>query len=676
MEDHLSTVAGMSISDPAPAPPAEAPPAEAPPAQATPVVAEAPMAPPVDAEAPMGGMDDVEPSIPDVILNGKTFKSLADGQYDAIVLSTGLKECVLAGLLSVRGLRVLQIDRNAYYGGQCSSVNLKELFEKHNKPFDPKTTEGTFGRSRDYCVDAVPKLLMANGKLVKMLLQTGVTRYIDFNGISGSYVFNTGKIYKLPVTASEAITSSLVSLFQKNALRKFADYIKNYVGPRRITDTLTKVEFKDAVTAYYKLHNVEKISDVDGLLTQFDAKRELLVGALEQKYGLPVLPECVDVIFGAGSLCIRIEGVPLKKVTQGGPVSTVVTVTGFIPNSEGKPGPAEGKVCVGDIISAVNGEAVLGLSDKELQQKIVNSPRPLTITFVKPAFDTSKLKYDLSKMTMRELYQKFGLDESTQNFLGHAMALQTDDSYLDKIAEPTVLACQLYGRSVGRYGQDSPYLYPMYGLSSLPEGFSRLSAIYGGTVMLRTEVDEILRDASGTAVGVRVGDQAASAKFIIGDSSYFPTDMSVKVGQVARCIRILRSPIKNTVGDSAQIILPAKHLSNKKNDCYVSEIGPSLRVSPNGKLIGIASTTVETSNPKAELAQALALMPDYAEEFFTVSDVFAPTSDGVATKCFVVSSLDAESHFESASLDIMRIYKSIMGKALDLDEKLVEDPNQ
>lgn len=43
---------------------------------------------------------------------------LADGEYDAIVLGTGLKECVISGLLSTQGKRVLQVDRNGYYGSE------------------------------------------------------------------------------------------------------------------------------------------------------------------------------------------------------------------------------------------------------------------------------------------------------------------------------------------------------------------------------------------------------------------------------------------------------------------------------------------------------------------------------------------------------------------------------
>nr|DAC74104.1 TPA_exp: GDP dissociation inhibitor 1 [Thraustochytrium sp. LLF1b] len=683
----------LSINDtPAAAPAASQADAEATPApQDAPVEAaapapaapEAPAAPAATTEAaPAPPADDGypgEPEVPDVTLEGKTYKALADGKYDVIVLSTGLSECVLAGLLSVRGLRVLQIDRNDYYGGQCASLNLKELYEKHNKVFDP-AVEAKLGGSRRYCVDTVPKLLMANGKLVKMLVQTGVTRYIDFNGIAGSYVFNTSKIYRLPVTPTEAMTSSLVSLFQKNALRKFADYMRTFKAPKRVADTLSKTEFVEAINKYYAIHNASKLSEAAGIVEQFDSKREILVTALETKYGLPVFEDATEVEFGPGSLGLKIELRKVKKgvpAAEGGPIQQVVVVSAFVPGTDGSQGPAQRskRVAVGDIVAYINGEPVLGLTDREIQGKIVNSPRPMKITFIKPAFDVSSQKYDLQQMTMRELYKAFGIDSTTQNFIGHAMALQTDDSYLDKPAEPTVLACQLYAFSVGRYGQDSPYLYPNYGLSTIPEGFSRLSALYGGTVMLRTDVDEILRDAEGKAVGVRVGDQAASAPVIIGDASYFPPEMSRKTGQVARSVCLLKHTIKNTIGDSAQLILPAKHLVGKTNDVYVSELGPGLQVCPKGTVLAIASTQVETENPTAELRQAFELMGDIEERFDSVTTTYGPVDDGTATGCYITKSLDATSHFETAALDIMRIYRAINQKELNLNEKLVEDPS-
>ena len=38
-------------------------------------------------------------------------------EYDIIVLGTGLTECILSGVFSVKGKKVLHIDRNDHYGG-------------------------------------------------------------------------------------------------------------------------------------------------------------------------------------------------------------------------------------------------------------------------------------------------------------------------------------------------------------------------------------------------------------------------------------------------------------------------------------------------------------------------------------------------------------------------------
>ena len=38
---------------------------------------------------------------------------------------------------------------------------------------------------RDWNVDLIPKFLMANGQLVKLLIHTGVTRYLEFKSIEG-----------------------------------------------------------------------------------------------------------------------------------------------------------------------------------------------------------------------------------------------------------------------------------------------------------------------------------------------------------------------------------------------------------------------------------------------------------------------------------------------------------
>lgn len=177
----------------------------------------------------------------------------------------------------------------------------------------------------------------------------------------------------------------------------------------------------------------------------------------------------------------------------------------------------------------------------------------------------------MSSCTMKDVYEKFGLEPATQDFIGHAMALYQSDAYRDvKGGAPEAIdRLRLYGTSVARFGK-SPYIYPLYGLGELPQGFARLSAIYGGTYMLNTGVDEIVYEGE-KAVGIKATMRGiepemkfeTKAKIIIGDPSYFPGKVRV-VGHVLRAICILKHPIPSTNdSDSCQIIIPQSQVGRK-----------------------------------------------------------------------------------------------------------------
>jgi Rab GDP dissociation inhibitor len=82
--------------------------------------------------------------------------------------------------------------------------------------------------------------------------------------------------------------------------------------------------------------------------------------------------------------------------------------------------------------------------------------------------------------------------------------------------------------------------------------------------------------------------------------------------------------------------------------------------------VAIVSTTVETKDPLAELQPGFDLLGDILEQFTSVSDLYMPTHDGTKNKLFVSQSYDPTSHFESASDDVMSIYKRIFGEEIDL----------
>jgi Rab GDP dissociation inhibitor len=123
-----------------------------------------------------------------------------------------MKECLLSGLLSVAGKKVLHLDRNPYYGGASASLTIDQLYQKFGVTQPP--TEAELGKLRDYNIDLVPKFIMAGGQLVKVLIHTGVANYMEFKPVDGSFVYSSraGKVCKVPATPEDAMKSSLMGM--------------------------------------------------------------------------------------------------------------------------------------------------------------------------------------------------------------------------------------------------------------------------------------------------------------------------------------------------------------------------------------------------------------------------------------------------------------------------------
>jgi Rab GDP dissociation inhibitor len=445
-----------------------------------------------------------------------------DEEYDVIVLGTGLTECILSGLLSVEGKKVLHMDRNDYYGGDSASLNLTQLYRK----FRPdQTPPEELGRDRDYAIDLIPKFIIASGELTKILVHTDVTRYLEFKQIAGSYVYRDGKISKVPSTEMEAVKSPLMGLFEKRRAKKFFEFLQGW---------------KD--------------------------------------------------------------------------------------------------------------------DDPATQQGI-----------------------NLDNDNMRTVYEKFGLEPGTQDFIGHAMALYLDDDYITKPARPTYERIVLYTSSMARYGK-SPYIYPLYGLGELPQSFARLSAIYGGTYMLDKKIDEIVTDKDGKFIGVRSGGETVKAKQVIGDPSYFGAGDSaqggkirvVEEGKVVRAICILKHPIPGTDdSDSCQIIVPQNQV-NRRNDIYIAVVSSTHNVCAKDVYVAIVSTIVETDKPEQELSAGLDLLGPIYDKFVSITPIYAPTANGTSDNIFITRSYDASSHFETTVEEVHDVWKRAVGTELVLKKREVE----
>ncbi|KAI5776358.1 GDP dissociation inhibitor [Geopyxis carbonaria] len=508
-------------------------------------------------------------------------------EYDIVVVGTGLTECILSGVFGSEGKKVLNIDANSYYGGESASLNMFEMWKKFRwteemrrkeeerkkeierldteereaeekrraeakaagddsyKPApkaprpeqagpNPPEVFGSDARAwNQWHISLIPKFLMADGELTRILHQTGVTTYIDLLSVAGSFVVKKGVPSRVPSTRVEAVKSPLVSTMQKYYMQNFLQFIANY--------------------------------------------------------------------------------------------------------KEDDP-------------------------------------------------TTHKKGLNLDTNTMREAYEIFGLDSWTSEFIGHAMALYAEDSYLDKPAREPIERIILYVKSMARFG-NSPYIFPAYGLGELPERFSFLSAVYGGTYALNTPLKEIKYDESGKVCGVRFPhpitkeDTVIKTKKVIADPTYFLGDSKriKSVGKLVRAICVLQHPVDGTENaESAQIIIPASQMG-RKNDIYISVLSSVFNVCPKGFYLASVSTMLEdpdSGNPHNELEpgfERLGLgsgrLGEKEEKFIQVVDLYQPVEDGTRDNVFISTSYDATTHFETCTDDVIDIYKRVEGKDLVIKER-------
>ena len=458
-------------------------------------------------------------------------------QYDIIVLGTGLKESILAGLLSkipkndndekMKNYKIFQLDRNNYYGSDSASLNLTNLWKRfrNGEQFPLR-----YGENRDWNVDLIPKFVMSNGNLVKLLLKTNVSQYLEWKSVEGTFIYKCkkslnensfGKIERVPSNSFEAFKSDIMNNLEKKLCKNFFTFVQDYDE-----------------------------------------------------------------------------------------------------------------------------------NDKETYEG-----------------------YDLN-LPFNEIVKKFGLNEDTINFIGHTIALYTDNNYLLQPAIDTINRMQLYFNSFGRYG-NSPFIYPVWGLSGLAEGFSRLCALYGGTYMLNRDIDDILFDENGKFKGIKSKGQCAYGKILIAEPSYvLNLGKVISRKKVIRSICIMNHPVPNTQDvSSCQIIIPQTEI-NRKNDIYIVVLNYSNCVCKNGFYLAIISTIIETNEPYQEINIAKSIIGNILEEFITISDIYEPIDTNFEDNIYITSSFDSFIHFQYDIENVLEIYEKITGERYNLEFEEKKEENK
>ncbi len=252
----------------------------------------------------------------------------------------------------------------------------------------------------------VPKFIMANGKLIRVLLHTKVVSeersMVEFKGVQGSYVLNRGRVEKVPASDYEALRSPLMGLFEKRRARKFFMYVCGFFVGVVVVEVLVWVEMPQG-------------------------------------------------IIDASSSCATLQIHTLHDFTTTHPLFSPQHPPYFHHNTP----------------------PIFTTTHPCLHHTPSHHHAPKHRSYVQDYEEDNPATHqglDLKKLSMMDLFKYFSLEPSTIEFIGHALALYTNDAYLMQPALPTVLRIKLYHDSLSRYeGITSPYLYPLYGLGELPQ---------------------------------------------------------------------------------------------------------------------------------------------------------------------------------------------------------------
>ena len=96
-------------------------------------------------------------------------------RYDVVVVGTGLKESLLAGLLASHGKEVLQLAGRD--GPSTATRDLRQLAEATEGPI--KLPESKLGLPSEYSVEVAPKMFIASGKQLQIFVQSGTWQHMN-----------------------------------------------------------------------------------------------------------------------------------------------------------------------------------------------------------------------------------------------------------------------------------------------------------------------------------------------------------------------------------------------------------------------------------------------------------------------------------------------------------------
>ncbi|RWS11124.1 rab proteins geranylgeranyltransferase component A 2-like isoform X2 [Dinothrombium tinctorium] len=203
-----------------------------------------------------------------------------DDHFDLVVVGTGVTESIVAAAAARVGKSVLHLDANDHYGNEWASLSFSQINEwckrlnhavssdqtmpDHSElsgeesiidcsenfvtifncsmidyslkeqrdddgenPNENRDRQWTFEKltenDRRFSIDLCPRLLFSRGSMVDILVQSNISRYLEFKPLTRllSYLKESRELIDVPCSRADVFSNKLISVIEKRILMRF-----------------------------------------------------------------------------------------------------------------------------------------------------------------------------------------------------------------------------------------------------------------------------------------------------------------------------------------------------------------------------------------------------------------------------------------------------------------------
>ena len=288
---------------------------------------------------------------------------------------------------------------------------------------------------------------------------------------------------------------------------------------------------------------------------------------------------------------------------------------------------------------------------------------------------------DINNISFKELGNKFGLEDNTLDFIGHAIALYSDDNFLKDKSVHVIKKIRFYmdnliinnkkNKTIQYYS--TPFIYPIWGFQKIYKNYEREMYLYDYKYLEENDVKEILFDEQNKFKGIKtIKGEKILGKILLSSPEYMLKFNKVeKKGKIIRRIIISSNPIVNSNEvDSCQLIIP-KMQTGQKNDIFILQLSYGHCVSKKGYYVIFISCWDDGRDINIQLKPVMDVFgfnKDTIDIFDMNCDYYEPIDKNFNDNIFISNSFLPQSHFEDDYKDITDEFQKITDAKLQFDK--------